>query len=154
MAAAWVGSPPPSTSAEDSADPPRLLRVGAGVYGSAVAPAAAPRSQVTAYKPPHFGGAPWAGQSWSNWTLAGRFGRGATRPLASGPGEVECRAGKLGAGRPILACLLAGGLLPPRPPGLAIPGRGFLCRREGRGRAWGCRAPFEGLLVHRVGSHG
>lgn len=95
MAAAWVGSPPPSTSAEDSADPPLLLRAGAGVCGSVVAPAAAPRSQVTAYKLPHLGGAPWAGQSRRNWALAGRFGRGATRPLASGPGEVECRAAKL-----------------------------------------------------------
>lgn len=72
MAAAWVGSPPPSTSAEDSAGPPPLLRVGAGVYGSAVAPAAASRSQVTAYKPPHLGGAPWAGQSRRNRALAGR----------------------------------------------------------------------------------
>lgn len=77
--------------------------------------------------------------------LVGRFGRGATRPLASGPGEVERGAGKLWAGRPIPACLLTGGLFPG--PGPRCSRRGLLSWREGRGkgRGGGGRALIEGV---------
>lgn len=91
MAAASVVSPPPSTSAKDSAAPPLLLGVGAGIDGPAVAPAAAPRSQVAGHEPPT-PKAWWAEQSCrvgGTGSPAGRCGPGGTRPLASRPGEVE-----------------------------------------------------------------
>lgn len=147
MAVASVIYPPPSTSAKDSAEPPLFLVVGAGIDGPAVSPAAALPSQVSGHEPP-ISKVWWAGQSRRNWLSSGEDAEG-KRLGRWRPGLAKWNKGsrKPWAGRLVPACVLAGDLLPPKPPGLAIPGWGLLCRRKGKGKGrGGCGTLIEGPM--------
>lgn len=145
VAGARVVIPPPSTSAKDSAEPPLLLGVGALADGPAVAPAAAPRSQVAGHEPP-IPEARRAGETRRNGLSLGSGGRGETRPLVSRPGE---GSGQLWASRTPGPGLRTGRGSPPSQaaPGSPFQGRGWLCRKKGTGRGVGVQRIERGTHV-------
>lgn len=151
VAVASVGYPPPSTSAKDSAEPPLFLVVEAGIDGPAVSLASAGRSQVAGHEPP-ISKVWWAGQSRRNWLSRGKDAEG-ERLGRWHPGLAKWNKGsrKPWARRLLLACVLAGDLLP-KSPGLAIPGRGLLCRRKGKGKGHrGCGTRIDGPMYTVLG---
>lgn len=152
MAAAWVVRPPlPRQS--------RTLRSAAVAAGRSRSrryrrcPSRCPSEPGSGLRAPHPGGVVSWAESEELAILQEDTGR--ERVGRWRPGLVEWNGG-LGRSGPDSASRPASwprGLLPPRPPGLATPGPGLLCRRKGTRKGRGGAAHRSRDASNRVESH-